>query len=516
MSRSARRSGSASVTTVEQPPEILVELQGVTKIYANGTVALRGIDLALQPGRIHGIVGANGAGKSTLIKILAGAESPTRGALRWCGAEVEWWRSPAAARRFGVATIHQHIPLVPTLSVLENVFLDRGGMAFRSRRRTADFEALLTRVGYWVDADALVGDLAIGARQMVGILQALAVGARCVVMDEPTASLARHERQLVFRAIRTLAREHNTAFLFVSHFLDEVLHLTDTVSVIRDGRVSAEAPTADWNEHSLVRALLGNRLAATPASPGTNMDEQAAPVALRIDRLTAPGVRDVSATVRAGEVVGLAGLLGSGRSELLHAVYGAAPRRGGSVSVLDRPIRPSPRRALEAGMALVPEDRARQGLHRDWEIWRNISLGDLSRLSHGGLVTNRRVERQRAMEVMAKFKIVAHSVDAPVSSLSGGNAQKVLFAKWAYAGAKVLLLDEPTAGVDVGARGDILDMIRHAARSGTAVVVVCSEFEELLRIADRVIVIRKGRVVSERRSKSTTEDELLALAGGLA
>lgn len=491
----------------------LLAVEGITKAFPSGTVALRGVDLCVHKGSVHGLVGANGAGKSTLIKLLAGAVPRSGGAIRWRGGMVTW-RQPAEAQAAGLATVYQHTPLVPDLSVLENVFLARrGGLLRHPAALRREFDQLLDRVGYRAERDQLVRELSIGARQMVAILQALASGADLVVMDEPTASLARAERELVFSAVRRLAAG-GTAFLYVSHFLDEVLGLCERVTVLRDGRVVLDEPRTKLTEERLVTGIVGEKLRSAEAvtsSSSASADVVLDVQGLRSERSAGP----VSFHVRAGEVVGLAGLLGSGRSEILHAIYGADRRTVGAVVLNGRPVAPSPAASVRAGMALVPEDRNQQGLVADWEIWRNISLPCIGALSRCRVLPDRQRELLRTERAFRDLAIKAPDFDTLVSELSGGNAQKVVFAKWLYGDARVFLLDEPTAGVDVGAKAEILELIRRFARDGKAVVIVSSEFEELLAVADRILIIRGGDIVAERHRRSTTEQELVGLASGL-
>ncbi|TAN31596.1 sugar ABC transporter ATP-binding protein [bacterium] len=492
----------------------LLRLIDVEKVYPNGTVALRGVDLTLDAGEIHGLVGANGAGKSTLIKILTGAIPPTAGEILWKGRQCSW-TGPADAKASGIAAIYQHIPLVPTLSVLENVYLSRAGWRYDRRSRLRDFNALLDRIRYEIDPDALVQNLPIGLRQMTALLQALARGADLIIMDEPTASLSHEERQVVFRVVGHLSRAESTAFLYISHYLDEVLRLTSTVTVLRDGAAVATGPTASFAEQTLIRAIAGRALAEEIA--GSIRPTAPHPIPrLTVSGLSSPGrLVDVSMSVAAGEIVGVAGLLGSGRSELLHAIFGDDRRRSGAVTVDGRPVEANPTVGVRAGIALVPEDRIRQGLIPEWEIWRNVTLPSLGTFSAGAWVLDTRRERQRAIDAIRELRIVAHSVEDPVSSLSGGNAQKVAFAKWTSGREKVLLLDEPTVGVDVGAKADILALIRRLADEGQAVVMVSSEFEELLAVCDRVLVLREGRCIREYRACDVTKEELLAAASGI-
>ena len=496
-----------------QAGQPIMQLRGVKKAFANGTVALRGVDLAILPGEVHGLLGANGAGKSTLIKILSGAYPATGGEIVWHGAPVRW-DSPKAAKAMGVATVHQHIPLVPTFSVLENVFLDDNGMWRRSASLRARFEALCQRIGYQVDADALVSSLSIGQRQMVSILQSLSTGADLIVLDEPTASLAMNERDLVYGAVRHLSAE-GKAVLFVSHFLDEVMALTDRVTVLRDGAVVMTAQTRDLNESRLAEAIVGKQVAAMEHAPrhhGVAIAGAAPRLSLR--NLASPGVlHPVTLDLAPGEVLGVAGLLGSGRSELLHAIFRADKHATGEVLVDGKPVARSTGAAVAAGIGLVPEDRNRQGLVPDFEIWRNISLPALDGVTRFGTLDAAK-ERERAWTAIRMLSIKANSPDILVTDLSGGNAQKVTIGKWFFSDVKLFLLDEPTAGIDIGAKADILRLIRQLADQGKSVIVVSSEFEEILAVADRVMVMRDGRCVAERRADETTEHDLLLLAGG--
>ena len=490
----------------------ILETRGLTKVFGNGTQALTEVDLQVRPATIHGIVGANGAGKSTLIKIISGAIRPSAGTVLWKGREVDW-SSPRDARAAGVRTIYQHIPLVPTLSVMDNVFLDqRGFMRGESDLRVA-FRQLLERIDYDIDPDAIVVDLPIGDRQMVAILQALSTGAELVIMDEPTASLSDAERELAFSIARRL-RAQGTTFLYISHFLNEILDLTEEVTVLRDGRVTLRAATRDLDAGKLVTAIAGRRLLATEHHR-VAADTLGEPL-LEVEHVSVPGrIADVSLTVRAGEVVGLAGLLGSGRSELLHAIFGANGKAKGTVKVRGRKVGRSTGAAVDAGVALVPEDRFKQGLLGPWSIWQNISLPDLKTMARRGLVPNTAAERARADRVVAALGVVTQSIDTEVRDLSGGNAQKVVFGKWLDGAASVVLLDDPTVGVDVGAKSDILELIRGFARDGKAVLIASSDFEELVAVCDRILILADGVITAELDAAATTEHEVLGLASGL-
>jgi ribose transport system ATP-binding protein len=511
MPRSPSAGDAAAAAATAAP---LLVLEDVTKIFDNGTVAVRGVSASFEAGTVHGVVGANGAGKSTLIKIISGALQRTSGRILWNGREVHW-STPSEPIRAGIATVQQHTPLVPTLSVAENAYLGAGGrLWWNAGARRAQFLDLLRRVDYQIDPNRLVSDLSVGERQMVAMLKALAEGPSLLVLDEPTASLAHDERRIVYRTVRQLAGELGTAILYVSHLLDEILELTDHVTVLRDGRVVLDLPTAQLDEAMLVRGIVGRESASF--SNGAGGVASTAPVVLSVENLQSPGtLAPTSLVVRRGEVVGIAGLLGSGRSELLQAIFGADPHASGTVRVDDRRVRLSPTAMVAAGLALVPEDRNRQGLLPDWEIWRNVTLPGLDHVSWRRLLPQRDIEVRRAEDAIAALSIKTPSPQALVRELSGGNAQKVVFAKWLYKDVKVMLLDEPSAGIDIGAKRDIQQLIRRLAADGLAVVIVDSEFDELLLVSDRVLVMHRGTLIDERKAGSTDEAELVMLASGL-
>ena len=490
----------------------LLRLSDIRKTFPNGTVALRGVDFAASAGRVHGLLGANGAGKSTLIKILSASIPASGGTIVWKGAATRF-ATPLDANLAGIATIHQSIPLVPTLSVLENVFLwkSHGGRKTAQDRRT--FEDLCDQVGYEIDPDETVSDLSIGSRQMVCILQALSLNADLIVMDEPTASLAKGERDLVYTTVRRLAT-NGMGIVFVSHFLDEIMALTDEVTVLRDGQTVLHAETPELTEAVLADAIAGKTVGTLEHlrhDRGTVRNE----IVLACRGLSSPkGLAPTDLTLRAGEVLGIAGLLGSGRSELVHAIYGSDRRASGEVIFRGRPAGRSPRASVRAGMALVPEDRDQQAIIPVFEIWRNNSLPYLDASATRGWLVNRKTEIDWAERAIATLNIKAPSPETMVTELSGGNAQKVTVTRWLFGDARLLILDEPTAGIDVSAKADILALVRKLAGEGVAVIIISSEFDEVLAVADRVLVMRDGAVVAERLARETSDHELILLASG--
>ena len=490
----------------------ILRLREIRKVFPNGAVALKGVDFTARAGSVHGLLGANGAGKSTLIKVLSATIPSSGGTIVWRGREVSF-PTPLDANRAGIATIHQNIPLVPTLSVLENVFLWKSGGRRDSAADRRAFAALCEEVGYPIDPDDLVSELSIGARQMVCILQALSHRADLIIMDEPTASLARDEREIVYSTVRRLA-DQGRAIIFVSHFLDEIMALTDEVTVLRDGKSVMQANTAEVSEGDIAEAIAGKTIDAMEHLKdrrGTVRDD----VLLRCEGLASPGrLRPTDLELRAGEVVGIAGLLGSGRSELVHAIFGADADATGTVRLSGRVLKRSPRHAVAAGMAMVPEDRDQQAIVPTFELWRNVSLPYLDQSARGGVVLDPATEMDWADRAIAMLRIKTEGPETFVTELSGGNAQKVTVARWMFGDAKLLILDEPTAGIDVGAKADILSLVRDLAEKGLGVIVVSSEFEELLAVADRVLVMRDGAVVAERAAAETDEEDLILLASG--
>lgn len=490
----------------------VLSLVGIRKTFPNGTVALQGVDFEAYAGSVHGLLGANGAGKSTLIKILSATYPASSGKQIWRGAEVEF-SSPLQANQAGIATIHQNIPLIPTLSVLENIFLwkDKGWRNDPNDR--IKYKQICDDVGYYIDPDELVSELSIGARQMVCILQALSYGADLIVMDEPTASLAKEEREIVYDTVRKLASQ-DKAIIFVSHFLDEIVALTDEVTVLRDGRPVMYAVTAEVEESDIADAIAGKTVGTLEHlkhERGTIKDE----VVLQVDELASPeGLEPTNLTIRAGEVVGIAGLLGSGRSELVHAIFGSDKRRTGRVTMQGKVLPTSPRHAVNAGIALVPEDRDQQAIVPVFEIWRNNSLPYLDKTAKHGFLLQRDIEMEWADRAIDMLKIKTESAQTLVTELSGGNAQKVTVSRWLFGDAKLLILDEPTAGIDVGAKADILALVRELASKGVAVIIISSEFEEILAVSDRILVMRDGKVAATRLAAETDDHELILLASG--
>ncbi|MEQ8768862.1 MAG: sugar ABC transporter ATP-binding protein [Planctomycetota bacterium] len=490
----------------------LLQARGIEKRFP-GVRALHQVDLHVEPGEVLGLVGENGAGKSTLMKILAGIQSPDAGELRWSGETVHL-PSPRAASALGIALIHQELNLADNLDVAANLFLGREPHRFGLIDRSTierESEKVLERIGVSFGPRTPIADLSVGQRQLVEIARALAADARLLIMDEPTSSLSTHESERLFEVIVDL-RQKGVSIVYISHRLGEVMDLADRVSVLRDGENAGELQREEITRERMISLMVGRELDSFYASRPHALGD----VVLEVEGLRTGMYPEHSASlrVRAGERVGLAGLVGAGRTELLRALFGIDPALSGRMRVggVDVPLG-SPRHAIAAGLALVPEDRQAQGLVLGSNIRDNVGLASLDRRRRVGLVSHP-AEDALARRLMGSLRIKASSTDQLVATLSGGNQQKVALAKWLALEPRVLLLDEPTRGVDVGAKHEIYETIARLAESGLAVLFVSSEMEEVLGLADRVLVMHEGRITGELQRDELEEKAVLRLATG--
>ena len=488
---------------------VFVELRQIGKRFG-GVQALDGVSVSLEQGTVHAVVGENGAGKSTLGKILAGSLAPDAGEIVIDGEAVSF-RSPREALSSGIAAIAQELLVVPRLSVAENVFLGaeprRAGWVMRGALRQR-FEALAGEAGFTLPPDRPAGSLRTAEQQQIEILRALARNARLIVMDEPSGALSEPDTVRLHEIIRSLTQAGKSVLL-VSHFLREVLELADTVSVLRDGKLVHTKPAAQETEATLIQAMLGRPLDA--AFPTKHAHRPDAPPALSVRELSAPGVNRVSLQVREGEIVGLAGLVGSGRSELARAIFGTDRRQEGEVELAGGRVRATPILSLRHGLAMIPESRKDEGLLLSRSVFENVTLSRLTDFSRLGVV-NRRSERAAASRVLDRVAVKGGDYAAPVAALSGGNQQKVLFARMLLCGPRVLIADEPTRGVDVGAKRAIYDLLVGLAKQGMGVLLISSEVEEILGLAHRVLVMSRAQIVAELQGEEMTESAILAAA----
>jgi ribose transport system ATP-binding protein len=502
--------------------DVVLEASGIHKSFG-GVMALRDASLRLRRGEVHGLIGENGAGKSTLIKILTGFYQPDGGTLRLGGQEVSFAR-PAESQEAGVSTVYQEVNLIPERTVADNIMLGRQprrALLIDRRATDAEARAVLERYGLTIDPRAKLSALSLGLQQMVAIVRAVATESKVVILDEPTSALTGHEIEVLFDMVRRL-RADGTAVLFVSHRMSELYELCDRFTVLRDGAVAAQATPQELPRAELVRAMLGGvsldpeeRDPADVAARRTALAAQ--PVRLSVRDLTWRNrVRGVSFDVRAGEIVGLLGLLGSGRTETCKAIFGALRPDGGEVLVDGkRLVRATPGKALRAGVAYLSEDRRSEGIFDNLSVAANMTAASVQRLARAGLV-NQAAERRLVTRHAEALRLKSAGFSQPVSQLSGGNQQKVLLGRWLSLAPKVVLLDDPTRGIDVGAKAEVHRVVRALASDGIAVVVTSSETEELLVLCDRLVALSEGRLVGEVDPSQADDDTVLALLSGEA
>ncbi|NNE93068.1 MAG: sugar ABC transporter ATP-binding protein [Verrucomicrobiales bacterium] len=491
----------------------ILEVSNITKTFP-GVVALNGVSLELDEGEVLSLIGENGAGKSTLMKILAGVQPPDPGGeIRVDGQPVEIHSVQDALDR-GIALIHQELNLAGNLSVGANIFLGRepkkGGL-IDERRIEEESRQFLELVGLDVDPNTLVEELTIGRQQMVEIAKALSIDARVLIMDEPTSSLSAKETESLFAVVKGL-RERGVSVIYISHRLGEVKELSDRVTVLRDGENAGDLDRSEINHDRMVSLMVGRDLSQyfphEPHQPGE--------AALKVSGLKTPfhPVHGIDFEVRAGEIVGMAGLVGAGRTELLQTIFGVTPALEGEISVAGEPVSiQSPLDAIRAGIALAPEDRKQQGLILEMAVSENMSLSALKRDAKNGF-RNQSAENRISDEMIEKMRVKTPSAAQIVRYLSGGNQQKVVLGKWLAMHPKILLLDEPTRGIDVGAKQEIYTSMEELVRNGVGILFVSSEMEEVLGMSDRTLVMHEGRITGELSREQLSEEAVMQLATG--
>jgi len=504
----------------DRPPPLL-SMQGINKRFL-GVPALRDAHFEVARGEVHALIGQNGAGKSTLIKVLTGVYPKDSGLVEFDGREVSF-ASPHEAQLAGLSTIYQEVNLVPFRSLAENVFLNREPKRFgviNWARMNRDATAILRRLDIDVDVTRPLYAYSIATQQMTALARALATEAKLVIMDEPTSALAEHEVQTLFRVIRQLKSE-GISVVFVSHRLDELYAVGDRVTVMRDGRTVEECAMSEISRYDLVSKMLGRELAEQLSRRRADEDEgvlaDRRPVLDAVDLRSGHALDGVSVSIRAGEIVGLAGLLGSGRTETARVIFAADPLDSGRVAVNGAPLHlKSPADAVEHKIAYSSEDRKTEGIVPQLSVRENLTLALLPHLRRHGII-----DRKRQAEIVDRFitaiAIKCSSPDQPIRELSGGNQQKVLLARWLCMNPTLLMLDEPTRGIDVGAKREIQGLIRQLADEGLAVLLISSELEEIIADSDRVVTLRDGRSVAELTGDAITEEALMqAMATGAA
>ena len=494
------------------PTEPVLVLRHAAKSFG-AVQAVADASIELYRGETHALVGENGAGKSTVVKMLAGVHQPDSGELIVNGTAVRL-SGPADAQAAGIAVIYQEPLLFPDLTVAENIYMGRQPLR-RGRRIDAAamkdrVNELFGRLGVRLDPDRICRGLSIADQQLVEIAKALSLDATIIVMDEPTAALSAVETARLFEVVATL-RAAGAAVLFISHRLEEVFEICQRVTVMRDGRQVLSQPLAGLTAHDLVRAMVGRDIAERVA---TGRPAAGEPV-LTVEHLTREGVFiDISLQVRAGEIVALAGLVGSGRSEVARAIFGIDRYHAGRVTVNGRSLRAaSPSAAMAAGIGFVPEDRRQQGLVMEMSVQQNVALASLRRLRRAGIVTGG-LERRFSADWVARLQIKYGRLTDPVASLSGGNQQKVVLARWLARKPALLIIDEPTRGIDIATKSQVHGLLSDLAGSGVAILMISSELPEVLRLGDRILVMREGRLVAEFARADATEESVVAAATG--
>lgn len=491
----------------------VLEFKNITKRFP-GVVALDGVSLSIENGHCHALIGENGAGKSTLGKILAGVYTADSGQILLDGQPINP-ADPLAARRLGIAMVHQELAFCPNLTVAENLCLgelpkflarvDYGAMRQRARGMLEQIEAPL-------DVDAQMQDLTTGQEQMAQIAAALGVGAKVIVMDEPTSSLSVRESEHLFTLLKKL-KARGITVIYVSHRMEEIFRLCDAVSVLRDGKHVATEPISATNPERVIQQMVGREVsAARPAHLDHNLGQEI----LRVEKLSSPGkFSDISFTLRAGEVLGFAGLVGAGRSEVAAAIFGLDPAASGEVWIRGQELPlGSVDAALASGIGLCPEDRKRQGLVLSMTCAENTSLAALSELTRAGFINTTR-ERAIVSDYIGQFRVKTPSLDAPIAGLSGGNQQKIALAKWLARRCNILIVDEPTRGVDVGAKAEMHALLDKLACEGAAVIVISSELPEVMTLSRRILVMREGRLAGELPRDRFSQESLMRLMAGL-
>lgn len=490
--------------------EILLEMQAITKDFP-GIRALNEVSFTLEQGQVHGLLGSNGAGKSTLIKVLGGFFSDYSGRILLEGAEADI-RTPRQAADAGIAVIHQEFSLHPHLTVAENILLGREPLKKRAGMSFIDWDQLyiqaedfLRGIGFELPIREKVEKLGVARQQLVQIAKALVQDTRILVMDEPTARLSSHEREDLFAVIQKL-KQSGVGIIYISHFLEEVFMIADQITVLRDGEVVTSTSASELDHRSVVNLMVGREVAQTPV----DVPEHGGVPILEVQNLTSPQeFQDVSFTLFKGEILGIAGLVGAGRTELARALFGASNGTlEGKIRIDGRDYTPtSPRAAIARGLALLPEDRKDQGLILQHSVADNITLTVLERLVNGPFIDSA-ARKERVQDLTTMVEVKAASPQVQVNTLSGGNQQKTVLGKWLAVQPEILILDQPTAGIDVGTKAEIYKLMEELVRAGVSLIVISDEPEELARVCQRVLIMRKGRIVNELHKPITSEEVL--------
>jgi ribose transport system ATP-binding protein len=492
--------------------KMIIELNNISKSFP-GVKSLDAVSFSVKAGEIHALVGENGAGKSTLTKVIAGVYQPDEGSIKFEG-ELVRWRDPADAKAHGIHVIYQELVLFPQSSVADNIFVGferRNAWGFIDYARTfADAAELLHKLGVDIDPRELVKNLTIADQQMVEIAKAMVHRVKLLILDEPTAVISGKEVELLFTRLGAL-KEDGVAIVYISHRLEEIFHLCDCVTVLKDGQKVASLPVPGLNRASLVSMMIGREM--SHIFPDKASNDSPGKVLLRCESISVSGrVKNVSMEIRAGEILGIAGMVGSGRTELAMAMFGGLPFDKGEL-IIDGVAyqKMTPKQAIELGLGLVTEDRKGQGLMTFLDVAANITATTLPVISKWGVINSTAEKKETELEIQ-KYNIACRKPETMINTLSGGNQQKILISRWVRVCRRVLILDEPTRGVDVGARAEIYKIIRELANSGLAVMMISSELPEVVGMSDRVLVMKEGTITGELTGEDITEKSIMHLA----
>lgn len=491
--------------------ETILRMEGIDKSFT-GVHALKGVDFDLQKGEVHALMGENGAGKSTLMKILTGIYAKDAGTITYEGAAVEF-KTPKEAQDAGIAIVHQELNMMNHLTVAQNIFIGREAMSGRiinDKKMNEDAAALFRRLNINIDPAAVMGDLTVGKQQMCEIAKAISREVKLIVFDEPTAALTDAEIEELFKIIRDL-RERGLGIIYISHRMDEIKVITDRVTVMRDGEYVGTLITKDCSKEDIINMMVGRVIYEEPKQK--SMVAQDAPVVLSVRHLNAGKlVRDVSFDLRKGEILGFAGLMGAGRTETARAIFGADPVESGEIYMNGKQVQiKCPKDAVAAGIGYLSEDRKRYGIILDKTITENSTMATMEEYQKGVFIDKKK-ERQVTESYVKKLKTKTPTVDAAVGNLSGGNQQKVVIAKWLVRDCEVLIFDEPTRGIDVGAKSEIYHLMNELAAAGKAIIMISSELPEVLRMSDRIMVMCEGRITGEIPIEEASQASIMTAA----
>ncbi|ACJ35023.1 ABC-type ribose transport system, ATPase component [Anoxybacillus flavithermus WK1] len=490
-----------------------IQMKGIKKAFHHHLV-LDGVDFEVCAGEVHALMGENGAGKSTLMKILTGMYEKDAGTITVDGKEVHY-RHPKEAERDGIVVIHQELNIIPTLTVAENMFLGREQTIgktgwIRQKDMAEEAKRYLQKLGMDIDPNEVAGRLSVGKQQVIEIARALSTNAKCLIMDEPTAALTDREIQTLFTVIRTL-KQQGVAIVYISHRMEEIFTICDRISVLRDGQFIGTKQIRETTFDEIVHMMVGRQIGERFPKRSVQIGEER----LRVEGLTQNGVfYNVSFAVHAGEILGVAGLMGAGRTEIMEAIFGIRKTDAGTVYLNQQPVKiTSPRQAVEYGIAFITEDRKGKGLILQMSVRENLTLPKSNQLAIAGVIDGKK-EDELVRSLVERLQIKAASAEIEVKSLSGGNQQKVVFGKWLAMNPNILILDEPTRGVDVGAKKEIYEMMNELAAQGVAIIMVSSELPEILGMSDRIMVVHEGRVTAILNNDNVDQETIMRAATG--